>query len=191
MKPRPLRIIVYSRSSATLAMLCTMLCGFQVTPASSLQDVEALLKSVDGTVPLDFVIVDDQSEIHVDNLARILQSLKSSALQDTKIIHLYTPTTNSLSGLAIFKSNSHGVLKMTKPPREARLLQILADLKNLPNQLNSNHVSDVTKAKEALAAAQRTIYGNVLIAEGTRLSQQDRIHHYFLHLQTIPLLKVC
>jgi hypothetical protein len=59
-----------------------------------------------------------------------------------------------------------GVAKMTKPPRLARLLQMLADLNNLPHPLVSHQPSEITKAIEDLAKAQRTLYGNVLIAEG-------------------------
>jgi len=143
-----------------------MLDGFQVAIMSSLQDVQAHLEDTDWSPPLDFIILDDQSEVHIDDLVRLTYSVASGALRDTKIIHLYTPTTNSLSGFAASKSNLHGVCKMTKPPRKARLLQTLAEQKNLPNRVQFNHASDVTKAKEALAAAQRTLYGRVLVAEG-------------------------
>jgi hypothetical protein len=166
MKPHPLTFLICSPSTVTLALLTTMLDGFIVTSVSSVQDAEAHLEAIDPLTQLDFVILDDQSETHVDNLARFLHNLESSSLRDTQIIHLYTPTTNSLSGLAMFKAKHCGVLKMTKPPRKARLLQTLAGLKNLPNALYSNHATDVTKAMEDLAAAQRTLYGNVLVAEG-------------------------
>jgi len=169
MKPHPLRILIYSQSTATLALLSTMFDGFLVTCVSSMQDTEAHLESIDARHPLDFMILDDQSEIHVDNLARLLHSLKSIALQDTKIIHLYTPTTNNLSGHTPFQSSSRGVLKMTKPPRKARLLQTLAGLKNLSHRIDPHPATDVTKAMEDLMAAQRTLYGNVLIAEGLLL----------------------
>ena len=184
MVPHPLRILIYSRSPATLALLSTMLDGFRVTTVSTIKDVEAHLENIDPSLPLDFVILDDQSEVHVDNLARFTRTLESGALRDTKIIHLYTPTTNSLSGFAAFKSNSYGVFKMTKPPRRARLLQILADHKNLPTPIQSNHASDVTKAKEALAVAQRTLYGRVLIAEGGSLFTSTGYDLTFYHRQS-------
>jgi hypothetical protein len=166
MKPHPLRLLIYSQSPATLSLLSTMLDGFQAATVSSIQDVQAHLENIDPSPPLDFIILDDQSEVHVDDLARFTHSVASGALRDAKIIHLYTPTTNSLSGFAVSKSNSYGICKMTKPPRKARLLQTLADQKDLPNRIQSNYASDVTKAKEALAAAQRTLYGRVLVAEG-------------------------
>jgi hypothetical protein len=166
MKPRPLRLIVCSLSQVTLVLLQTMLSGFSVTLASSIEDTETHLRNVMPHHPLDFVILDDQSETHADDLARLLLSLKSSAFQDTKIIHLYTPTINSLSGLALFSSSTPGVVKMTKPPRKARLLQILADLKNVSDGKSNSQATDVTKGAEDLATAQRTLYGNVLVAEG-------------------------
>lgn len=144
-----------------------MLSGFRVTPVSSIQDAEQYLQGVGPSYPsLDFFILDDQSETHADDLAQLLHSSQLTALKDTQIIHLYTPTTDSLSGHAVFSSSTPGVVKMTKPPRLARLLQTLAGLKNLPNELSTSQTSEVAKAVEDLAAAQRTLYGNVLIAEG-------------------------
>jgi hypothetical protein len=147
-----------------------MLRGFVVT-SSSVHDTLDRLRHQSTTDPwLDFVILDDQSEVHADNLARCISSLDVQAFRDTKVIHLYTPTTSD-SGQALFANNTiSGVVKMTKPPREARLLQTLAGLKNLPNRISSNQTSDVAKAMEDLAAAQRTLFGNVLIAEGECLA---------------------
>jgi hypothetical protein len=142
-----------------------MFSGFHVTLVSSIHDAETHLQSLDNSQPLDFLILDDQSETRADNLARYLHSLELISLHDTKLIHLYTPTT-SLSGHAIFNSNTPGVVKMTKPPRTARFLQTLAGLKDLPNAISSSQASDVVKAMEDLAAVQRTLFGNVLVAEG-------------------------
>jgi CheY-like chemotaxis protein/nitrogen-specific signal transduction histidine kinase len=172
LKPTPLRIIICSTSDATLALLSTMLNGFHVTPLSSMQKAEDLLRSAGPSCPpLDFFILDDQSETHADDLAQFLRSLKMKALTDTQIIHLYTPTTDNLTGHAIFSSNTPGVFKMTKPPRKARLLQTLAGLKNLPNTFSTDHSTEVAKAIEALAVAQRTLYGNVLVAEDNPIAQ--------------------
>lgn len=127
---------------------------------------------------LDFIILDDQSETHVDSLVRYLHSLQSPVFQETKVVHLYTPTT-SRTGHAVFgNSSTPGVVKMTKPPRKARLLQTLAGLKNLPNTISSSQATDVAKAMENLAAAQRTLYGNVLVAEG---SGYFVVHNSFSH----------
>jgi hypothetical protein len=168
MNPVPIRALVCSPSDSTLALLRTMLRCFVVTSTSSIRDALDILGRFSSTDPrLDFVILDDQSEAHADDLARCISS---QAFQDTKVIHLYTPTTRD-SGQTVFANSTiSGVVKMTKPPREARLLQTLAGLKNLPNYISSNQTSDVAKAMEDLAAAHRTLFGNVLIAEGECLS---------------------
>ncbi|PPQ67388.1 hypothetical protein CVT25_005967 [Psilocybe cyanescens] len=170
---RPISVFVCSRSNATLALLKNMLAGFFVKLLSSIQEttqhLEAYFSSESG--PLDFVILDDQSETHADDLARYLHSSNLKCFDETKVIHLYTPTT-SRSGQAIFgNSTIPGVVKMTKPPRLARLLQTLATLKNLPHPLISHHTSEVSKAIEDITIAQRTLYGNVLIAEDNPIAQ--------------------
>ena len=144
-----------------------MLSGFEVTQFSSLANAQNYISNAGVSFPvLDFFILDDQLEARADELAQFLHSLGFSALKATQIIHLYTPTTDNLSGHTVFSSNTPGVVKMTKPPRKARLLQTLASLKNLPNTLITTQTTDVAKAMEDLAAAQRTLYGNVLVAEG-------------------------
>lgn len=182
MKPRPLHILVCSQSDATLAFLNTMFIGFSVTLVSSIEQAQGCLEAYSPlSQALDFIILDDQSETHADELVRSLRSLPFATVQETKVIHLYTPTTSS-SGHAVFSSNTPGVIKMTKPPRRLRMLQTLAGLKDLPNTISSNPATDVAKAMEDLAAAQRTLYGNVLIAEGmpafiTRLQVQFVTHN--------------
>lgn len=167
------QILVISGSSVTLALLNTFFTGFTVTAISNLQDAEMFLRSFSNLhAPLDFIILDDQSDEHANDLAHFLRSLHVSALQDTKIIHLYTPTTN-LSRQSIFGTSTPGVVKMTKPPRQARLLQTLAGLKNLPNAIPSVSSTEVSKAVQNVAAAQRTLYGNVLIAEGEWIFFRD------------------
>lgn len=144
-----------------------MLDGFHVTLVSTIADAEAHLRIFANSHhgPLDFVILDDQSETHADEIATFLRSLGVSALQDTKIIHMYTPTMNR-SSHSIFSSNTPGVVKMTKPPRQARILQTLAGLKDLPNAMPSTQFSHIARAIESLSTAKRTLFGNVLVAEG-------------------------
>lgn len=174
MSPQPLQILVCSQSDATLAFFKTMFNGFHVTLISSIPDTKVHLRGLlDSHPPLDFLILDDQSEAHADDLARFLHALRFKALQETKLIHLYTPTTSS--GHAVFSSNTPGVIKMTKPPRTARLLQTLAGLKDLPNTISSTQASDVAKAIEDMAAAQRTLFGNILVAEGMTSCGNDEV----------------
>ena len=144
-----------------------MFSGFIVTLVASIQDAEVQLHAYRGApTPLDFIILDDQSESHVDDLVRFLHSLHSLALRETKLIHLYTPTTSRAGQTVFGRSAIPGVVKMAKPPRKARMLQTLAGLKDLPNTISSSQPTDVARAMEDLASAQRTLYGNVLVAEG-------------------------
>ncbi|KAJ7693555.1 dual-domain HisK/Mak2 protein kinase [Mycena rosella] len=171
MHPRPLEILVCSASEDTLAFLKTMFDGFHVTLVSTLADAETRLRAFENSdAPLDFVILDDQSETHADEIATFLRSLGVTALQETKIIHMYTPTMNR-SSHSIFSSNTPGVVKMTKPPRQARILQTLAGLKDLPNEMPSTQFSHVARAIESLTTAKRTLFGNVLVAEDNLIAQ--------------------
>lgn len=45
--------------------------------------------------------------------------------------------------------------------------ETLAVLRGIKTEASTSHLSDVSKALEALAAAKRTLFGRVLIAEGT------------------------
>lgn len=117
--------------------------------------------------PLDFIFLDDQSEGGAERLIEELGNVPGNPFGDTKVIHLYTPTI-SRTGQPVFATNKHpGIFKLTKPPRKSRVLQVLAELKNLPDKISTSSVSDVTKAIEDMSRAHRTLYGNVLIAEGT------------------------
>lgn len=164
---RPLHILACSGSRATLRLLQTMLNGFKVKLVSNIPEAHQFLRAFSNTdPPLDFVFLDDQSDIRADDLARYLHVLCLKPFKDTKTIHLYTPTTSGTGNVIFSNSTIPGVIKITKPPRLVRILQTLADLKNLPHPMISHQPSEVTKAIEDLANAQRTLYGNVLIAEG-------------------------
>ncbi|KAI3615522.1 histidine kinase [Moniliophthora roreri] len=147
-RPRPPHILVCSPSKVTLTLFSHMFNGFHLSLVPSKEDAEAYIRNLtDPNPPLDFVILDDQSESHADQLAEFLHSLNLPALHETKVVHLYTPTTK-LSGRAIFGTSTAGVVKMTKPPRKAKMLQTLAGLKNLPNTLSAAPVTDVTRAMD-------------------------------------------
>lgn len=154
-----------SRSEATLNLIGNMLTGFSVNLFSSIEQAQHYLQTyTNNGSDLDFVILDDQSEMNADNLDQYLHSCGKREFLETKVIQLYTPTANP--GHPVFGNNTSGVVKMTKPPRLARVLQTLASLKNLPHPTISHHPSEVTKALEDISTAQRTLYGTVLIAEG-------------------------
>lgn len=188
MTPQPLRILVCSGSDATLAFLNTMFSGFLVTLVASIQSAEVQLHAYKNSLTsLDFIILDDQSESHVDDLVRFLHSLNSPALRETKLIHLYTPTTSRAGQTVFGRSATPGVVKMTKPPRKSRMLQTLAGLKNLPNTISSSQTTDIARAVEDLAAAQRTLYGNVLVAEDNPIAQNlivKQLERYQLNVTT-------
>ncbi|EPQ61132.1 hypothetical protein GLOTRDRAFT_113578 [Gloeophyllum trabeum ATCC 11539] len=171
-KPVPPRVLLSSPSDVTLMLLSNMLDGFEIGTATSMEETEEFLRNQHAQAkPLDFVVLDDQSETHADDLARLMSSLQSPSLRETKLIHMYTPTTDALTGHTIFSSNTPGVVKMTKPPRRARLLQTLASLKNLVGTPTGQSRQAVTSAEDA-ALAKRTLFGNVLIAEDNPVAQK-------------------
>jgi hypothetical protein len=163
--PRPLHILINSSSEATLSLLKTMLQKFFVRLVSSIEDMHHCLKTFNKfDPPLDFIIMDNQSVTSADELAQQLQTSGLPYFTETKVIHLFTPTSNP--GQAVFaNSSSAGVIRMTKPPRLARLLQTLGQSKNLSFTIDAHHISGMSKVVEE-PNPQRTLYGNVLIAEG-------------------------
>lgn len=166
----PLQILVSSASEATLALLNTMLEGFNVDLVSSVEDAKAYLNTYPASKrALDFIILDEQSETHTEDLVRYLQSFRSGPTQGTKVLHIYTPTT-SRPGYPVFgNSGTSGVVKLTKPPRKVRLLQTLASLKDLP--ISFTQPTSISQATEDLAAVQQSLFGNVLIAEDNPIAQ--------------------
>lgn len=166
----PLQILVSSASEATLALLNTMLEGFNVDLVSSVEDAKAYLNTYPASKrALDFIILDEQSETHMEDLVRYLQSFRSGPTQGTKVLHIYTPTT-SRPGYPVFgNSGTSGVVKLTKPPRKVRLLQTLASLKDLP--ISFTQPTSISQATEDLAAVQQSLFGNVLIAEDNPIAQ--------------------
>ncbi|KAI0325627.1 histidine kinase [Cubamyces sp. BRFM 1775] len=176
MKPQPLRFLISSGSSATIAMLSTMLSGFTITAVPNIDEAERYLRNSEfASQPLDFVLLDDQSETRADDLARILRSLPYPTLQDTKIIHLFTPTTDNLAGAPMLRNDTEtppGIVRMTKPPRQLKLLQMLATLKNVLDQVPIRPVINASEMREEEALAQRTLFGNVLVAEDNPVAQK-------------------
>lgn len=170
LEPQPPRILITTPSDATAHLLENMLNGFSVSTVGSIDEAEERLHSTDPKLKaVDFIVVDHQSEARVDEIAKTLQATKSASTAKTKIIHLFTPTAESLSKQPTIDNAQLGIVRMTKPPRRARLLQTLAALKDVKSNLTTGPHSDVMKAMGDLAAAKRTVFGNVLIAEGRGL----------------------
>ncbi|KAI0757423.1 histidine kinase [Daedaleopsis nitida] len=176
MQPQPLRLLVSSGSSATQAMIKTMLSGFAVITVSSINEAEDHLRSYEfSSQQLDFVLLDDQSETRADDLARFLRSLPYPSLRDTKIIHLFTPTTDNLAGAPMLRNGMEalpGLVRMTKPPRQHKLLQMLASLKNVLDRFPTKPIMNASEMREEEALAQRTLFGNVLVAEDNPVAQK-------------------
>ncbi|KAH9850662.1 histidine kinase [Lenzites betulinus] len=175
-KTRPLRLLISSGSSATISMLGTMLSGFTIAAVPSIDEAERFLRNSEfAAQPLDFVVLDDQSETRADELARVLHSLPYPALKDTQVIHLFTPTTDNLAGAPMLRNDTEtpqGITRMTKPPRQQKLLQMLASLKNVLDQVPIRPVINASELREEEALAQRTLFGNVLVAEDNPVAQK-------------------
>ncbi|KAG5723159.1 Peroxide stress-activated histidine kinase mak2 [Termitomyces sp. T112] len=170
--PSPPKILVCSTSTATLTFLHTMLRDFHVECVSSAQEAKSKLGDYQNfSIILDFFIIDEQSEDRLTEILQYIHKMQTRAFQDTKIIHLYTPTTSDSGQLIFGTSSIPGVVKMTKPPRTARILHTLAEIKHVPNSLSLTTTVG-SRAIEDLATTQRTLYGNVLIAEDNPIGQQ-------------------
>ncbi|KAG6857625.1 hypothetical protein H0H87_010193 [Tephrocybe sp. NHM501043] len=171
MTPSPPKILICSGSTATLTFLQTMLGGFQVERVSSAQEAKPKLESYRKfSISLDFFILDEQSEDNVKDLLHFIHTPESRGFHDTKVIHLYTPTTSGSGELIFGTSSIPGVVKMTKPPRTARILHTIAELKHLPNTMTTTSTL-VAKSMDDVRAAQRTLFGNILIAEDNPIAQ--------------------
>ena len=173
-RTRRLEILVFSSSEATIKFLETFLEQFRVQATMDRKELQTRIRAYAASgVPLDFIISDDRAEGAAEGLARSLDDL---SLKDTRVIHLYTPTMTRTGQLALPTSDKHPLIfRLTKPPRKCRMLQVLAQLKNLPDKLTTTHASDLMKAVEDSSSAQRMLYGNVLIAEGISISPVKKI----------------
>ena len=145
-------------------LLRTMLSSLPATFCSSFAAIGEFLSQSPSPPSLDFIIIDHQSEIQVDEIAQKLQLLPEQS--ECKIIHLYTPTSSSLSVVPLYATASPRVVRSHKPPRTLRLLQLLAQVKGIATDATPAKPTDVSQALKDIAAAKRTLYGNVLIAEG-------------------------
>ncbi|KAN0138534.1 hypothetical protein V8E53_003522 [Lactarius tabidus] len=173
MEPRPPKILISSPSDAATALLCSMLDGFEVSAVSTMEELEASLRLAEtSNMNLDCIILDHQAEAAADGIARLLESLHSPVLSDTKLIHLYTPVTDSISSNPVFGNNSSGIIRLTKPPRKARLLQALAKLRKLPLETYADLRSTTALSADEPPESQRTLFGNVLIAEDNPVAQK-------------------
>lgn len=165
-KSRPLEMLVYSPSEATVRYLNTILSGSHISSTTSTSVLrDQIYAYATARIPIDFIVLDDQTE---GGAERLIQELEIIGYFETRVIHLHTPMIGQL-GQPVFPLDKHpNIFRLTKPPRKSRILQAIAELKNVPNKLSTMPAFELPKAEEALLA-QRTLYGNVLIAEGDAL----------------------
>ncbi|EED82903.1 hypothetical hybrid sensor histidine kinase [Postia placenta Mad-698-R] len=135
--------------------------------------MELLLPMAAKKLDLSYNIEPDVPPSRVDELTHVLHSLSNEVLKDTKVIHLFTPTTDNLAGTPMLRNDAvAGIVRITKPPRQARLLHTLANLKNLPSQAPLAPLLSLSAIKEEEALARRSLYGNVLVAEDNPVAQK-------------------
>ncbi|KZT42789.1 hypothetical protein SISSUDRAFT_979545 [Sistotremastrum suecicum HHB10207 ss-3] len=164
------KILIASPSPATRALLSSMLGRFHLIVVNSTAEAEKALQDLaTANETLDFVVADHQSESKIDELSKILAG--SSAFSSCNLIHLYTPTAETLSRHPSWRNTTSGVVRLHKPPRTLKLLQQLATLKGITVDASMVRQSDVSQAIEGLAT-ERTLYGKVLIAEDNPVAQK-------------------
>lgn len=153
-----LHVLICSPSKTTISLLSTILKGLVLEFATFIGEAEDKLRKAHSLdQPLDFLILDDQSEAHLDYLAHLLQTLSNTKSTPTQLIHFHTFTTGSAGA-----TNNPSVVKMSKPPRTYELLTKLHELSRhfSPRTINSNAPSNAT--------VSRTLHGHVLVAEGNK-----------------------
>lgn len=178
-------ILVCSPSDATQALLCTALRGFNVTCMSLHANLAPLLNH-GSALTIDFIIFDYQTE---DDVSALVDALHSPALQTTKVVHLYTPFPDKATGRPLQRDDIPRLVRLTKPPRTARLLQTMAQLANLPPEMYGEGAAGKKPIVEEKPAPKRSLYGKILIAEGTHSTSCFRFSYpsVVVALQTIQL----
>jgi len=205
--PVPLRILIASSSFDTTTRLSQILVGFDVVSAS-LTDARGKIRHLASMGhSLDFIIYDEQSNSEMEALA--LYITHWPCFDATRLVQLYTPTAETLgrrSSAWAAENISNPmeltdiqlrarILRVNKPPRSGRILQLLASVRDhpqdaimgLPHGVTSNGRTPVDKAFSDLEAVNtvelidsikkdRTIpikvAGNVLVAEDNPIAQK-------------------
>lgn len=93
-----------------------------MTSLKSIEEIETSLRNTESKrAAPDFIIIDDQSEIRVDEIAGLMHATPH-VYADTKIIHFFTPASETLSRQQTRGTAQAGLIRLTKPPRKLRLL---------------------------------------------------------------------
>jgi hypothetical protein len=140
-----------------------MLSGLDLTRAPAVVEglVDILEEAQQANRKFDFVIIDSQADDVVKAIVELLDS--SPSLAGCHVIHYFTPTPETLS-----RDTGHvpleRLVRTHKPPRTLKLLQRLTSIKGYTSDRFAG--ADGNNEMITLAPSKRTLYGNVLIAEG-------------------------
>lgn len=164
-------LMLVSPSDATLLWLSNILTGFKLTLLKSIEEIGPSIQQAEADQEIvAFILVDDQSERNVEEVINALRARDSSITRDTKIIHVFTPTSEFLSNHRSGRVDQAGLVRITKPVRTLRLLQTIAHLKNIGTSTDAGSLSETLRLDDPKQeGSRRTLFGNVLIAEGKYL----------------------
>ena len=144
-----------------------MFVGFRVSSTRTQVEAQRWLEQfANNTDRVDFVILDTQSGNLADALATVVETLGSSSLLGTKIVHIYTPTKGNSSGTS-GRDGSQKVLRLTKPPRTIKMLKTLVQLRNPTPKLPVPVQERAARKSIEDVNSKRDLAGmKILIAEG-------------------------
>ncbi|KZP00739.1 histidine kinase [Calocera viscosa TUFC12733] len=197
-------VLVSSPMETTRDLLRAALIGVKSTVLGSTEDAEDFVRNVGMKGGhLEFVVIDDQSEARIDDIAQLLQEFPS--LSSSKIVHLCAPSADFLNrrpgikaGVAVeaiipeLPTYIHGglIARLPKPARTEKFLRLLSRMWDNrggeTNGISSGHGTPaLLKGPAGLAAVPSAYAGNVLIAEDNPIAQKLLIRQLQRHGLTV------
>ncbi|KZT56029.1 hypothetical protein CALCODRAFT_550887 [Calocera cornea HHB12733] len=202
-------VLVSSPMETTRELLRAALIGVKSIVLNSTEEAENFVRNA-GTKGdhIEFVVIDDQAESRIDDIAQLLQEFPS--LTASKIIHLCAPSADFMNRRPGIKAGVnveavspelptyiHGgvIARLAKPARTEKFLRLLSRMWDIRNG-EANGASSGrgasrrgTPAPAKLPAAlvsQPVVYaGNVLIAEDNPIARQLLIRQLQRHGLTV------
>ncbi|VDC01932.1 unnamed protein product [Peniophora sp. CBMAI 1063] len=166
LRDRPPTVVVCSPSDATHALLTNMLRGFRVTCLALTESLAQLVSR--GSLPMtviDFIIYDYQ------DVSLLVDALRTPPLRGAKVIHLCTPVSDKSTGRPLVRNDIENLVRLPKPARTTKLFETMAGLVKIsPDSYGAPAAGSSTRARDE-PAPERTLYGNVLIAEDNPIAQ--------------------
>jgi len=154
-----------------------MLRGFTVENVPSMDEAASVL-AASGTIGFDFVLVDHPDEERVEGLLKTMKT--SSVNKEARLIHLFTPIPGasrphhlrwkSVEPSSGSPSLTGAIIRLSKPPRTARILGVLASLK-LGVDITNGHQS----SRSTDNVFDQTLTGNILVAEDNDVARTVRL----------------